>query len=275
MTMSMDIVESFDVLTDLEKRLTACEEAAGIKVLPPLRPYTLTSLTSTKTDTKQKEDEEKEAGTATRDIVEGGGAEGGGLTEGRSDLTSVGVCEGEVSAVDSGGERRVGAGDGKFVVGGGSGGSAGGGTVAKGGSRSGSSLSVQVEQLRNRMNKVMQGPMLEFENTYSQVRVYMESEHALLSSTLLSLEAKRGYVVENETFMRETSQKLKEFDSLKQYANPPEVSDLQAYQKRLDALEDNGRRLRRKAMNISTRMTELSQTYNETVCAYIYKHMYN
>eukprot|EP00914_Ancora_sagittata_P025413 GHVO01050470.1.p1 GENE.GHVO01050470.1~~GHVO01050470.1.p1 ORF type:complete len:215 (+),score=32.74 GHVO01050470.1:46-645(+) len=119
-------------------------------------------------------------------------------------------------------------------------------------------------------DNLFHGKLLQFEQKYNSLKQCLESEHLLVSSTLLSLDAKRMYIMEKEDFMRTRADQLKEFEELRQYANPENLRSTSTFEERLNTIETNGHKVSEAVIQLQTDIVVLANKYNtamNSVCA--------
>eukprot|EP00922_Rhytidocystis_sp_ex-Travisia-forbesii_P017852 GHVS01026604.1.p1 GENE.GHVS01026604.1~~GHVS01026604.1.p1 ORF type:complete len:255 (+),score=50.03 GHVS01026604.1:260-1024(+) len=147
-----------------------------------------------------------------------------------------------------------------------------GGSIAVAGNFIGSSrlteeatLSSQVAQLASQASGLIRGPILEYENNYTNISNYLEAEHAEISSLFLNMQAKRSFILQHQGFLRNTAEQLKQFDQLRHFVNPQDLSEMENYQKRLQKLDEEGGMISEKSLKLGRDMQDLAQVYNSTM----------
>lgn len=124
---------------------------------------------------------------------------------------------------------------------------------------------LEICRLQNALSKIIQGPILEFEEKYKSLEYWLENEQADASSIILTMKAKRLYILEHEDILKETTDQLKSVHDLEQFIHSQDLQEIDSYKKRLQVLELNGSRLSAQTQHLAKNLQQTAQIYGTTM----------
>nr|PIL98766.1 hypothetical protein TGCOUG_220880 [Toxoplasma gondii COUG] len=127
------------------------------------------------------------------------------------------------------------------------------------------SLVMNICRLHHQANQLFRGNLFEVEERYEQMKVWLENEQSAASNLMMTLEAKRAYVLQHEEMLRETAAQLRHLQDLEQFVNPPQLSELESFKERLKALDEQGNELTDRAIRLQGKIMNIAQAYNTTM----------
>eukprot|EP01069_Polyplicarium_translucidae_P007634 Polyplicarium_translucidae@DN3134_c0_g1_i1.p1 len=111
-------------------------------------------------------------------------------------------------------------------------------------------------------DELYQGRVAQFEQKYQELTSWLQSENASLSATILTREAKKAYLLENEPFLRRTAEDLKTFEDLRQYTNAESLRGVATHADRLALIEQRGGRIATGVLELESQLHQLAVGYN-------------
>ncbi|KEP63203.1 UNVERIFIED_CONTAM: hypothetical protein HHA_220880 [Hammondia hammondi] len=127
------------------------------------------------------------------------------------------------------------------------------------------SLVMNICRLHHQANQLFRGNLFEVEERYEQMKVWLENEQSAALNLMMTLEAKRAYVLQHEEMLRETAAQLRHLQDLEQFVNPPQLSELESFKERLKALDEQGNELTDRAIRLQGKIMSIAQAYNTTM----------
>ncbi|CDJ40705.1 hypothetical protein, conserved [Eimeria tenella] len=101
--------------------------------------------------------------------------------------------------------------------------------------------------------------------TDSELKVWLEGGPLSAARLLLTLRAKRDLVLQQEQQLLSTAAQLRTLESLQELVNPPCLSELEDYKRRMQSLEAKGNALAAAVLKLENKITELAALYNTTM----------
>ncbi|KAL8445427.1 hypothetical protein Emag_005113 [Eimeria magna] len=98
----------------------------------------------------------------------------------------------------------------------------------------------------------------------SELKVWLEGGPLSAARLLLTLQAKRDCVLQQEEQLLAVASQLRNLHLLQQYVNPPCLSELAEYKRRMHALEAQGSALALQVARLEERVTNLAALYSTT-----------
>lgn len=128
-----------------------------------------------------------------------------------------------------------------------------------------SSLVANVCRLHHQANQLFRGNVFEMEERYGQMAVWLENEQSSALNLIMTLEAKRAYVLQHEEMLKATATQLRQLQELEQFVNPPQLAELDSFKKRLKDLDDKGNQITDRATRLQGKVMNIAQVYNTTM----------
>ncbi|PHJ16234.1 hypothetical protein CSUI_009953 [Cystoisospora suis] len=128
-----------------------------------------------------------------------------------------------------------------------------------------SSLVMNICRLHHQTTQLFRGNLLEMEERYQQMKVWLENEQVAAAKLILTLEAKRTYVLQHEEMLRNAAAQLRQLHELEQFVNPPQLAEMESFKKRMEDIDARGNALTERAVRLEGRVMNIAQVYNTTM----------
>ncbi|OEH76360.1 hypothetical protein cyc_04655 [Cyclospora cayetanensis] len=128
-----------------------------------------------------------------------------------------------------------------------------------------SSLVLALCRLQHQANAAMRGPLADIEGKYSELKVWLEGGHVSAARLLLTLRAKRDLVLQQEEQLLSVATQLRTLQGLEDVVNPPCLSELEDYKRRMRILEAQGNSLAVQTARLEEKVVNLAALYNTTM----------
>ncbi|KAL8274911.1 hypothetical protein Esti_001200 [Eimeria stiedai] len=120
-------------------------------------------------------------------------------------------------------------------------------------------------RLQHQATAAMRGSLAEIEAKYSELKVWLEGGPLSAARLLLTLQAKRDCVLQQEEQLLAVASQLRSLHLLQDYVNPPGLSELAEYKRRMHALEARGSALALQVAKLEEQVTHLAALYSTTM----------
>lgn len=125
-----------------------------------------------------------------------------------------------------------------------------------------SNIATQIHQVHKMTQDVIRNNLSDFDSKYHTLHDWMAGENMGLTNSILTIQAKRTFVLERENHLRKAVTHLKRVHEMKEFVNPPKIPDMQQLSDRLKKVEARGHQLAEEALRLQDDVHATARKYN-------------